>query len=79
MNLEREVSVLEQKKVTAALEEKQILDKLWETYELSHEAPGPSAWSWSPQPRHRNGSVSSNAPSRAWETSTWTPSRSSSG
>ena len=38
LNLEREVSVLEQKKVTAALEEKQILDKLWETYELSHEA-----------------------------------------
>jgi len=36
--MEREVSVLEQKKVTAALEEKQILDKLWETYELSHEA-----------------------------------------
>ena len=30
--------MLEQKKVTAALEEKQILDKLWETYELSHEA-----------------------------------------
>ena len=38
LNLEREVSVREQKKVTAALEEKQILDKLWETYELSHEA-----------------------------------------
>ncbi|MEG1879511.1 MAG: chromosome segregation protein SMC, partial [Pseudoflavonifractor sp.] len=36
--MEREVSVLEQRKVTAALEEKQILDKLWETYELSHEA-----------------------------------------
>ena len=34
--MEREVSVLEQKKVTAALEEKQILDKLWERYELSH-------------------------------------------
>ena len=36
--MEREVSVLEQKKVAAELEEKQILDKLWETYQLSHEA-----------------------------------------
>ena len=36
--MEREVSILEQKKVTAALEEKQLLDKLWETYELTHEA-----------------------------------------
>ena len=36
--LEREVSVLEQKKVSASMEEKQLLDKLWETYELSHEA-----------------------------------------
>ena len=36
--MEREVSVLEQKKLSAALEEKQLLDKLWETYELSHEA-----------------------------------------
>lgn len=38
LNMEREVSVLEQKKISAALEEKQLLDKLWETYELSHEA-----------------------------------------
>ena len=38
LNLEREVSVLEQKKVAAGLEEQQLLDKLWETYELSHEA-----------------------------------------
>ena len=38
LNLEREVSLLEQKKMTASMEEKQILDKLWETYELSHEA-----------------------------------------
>ena len=38
LNMEREVSVLEQKKVSAEMEEKQILDKLWETYELSHEA-----------------------------------------
>jgi len=36
--MEREVSLLEQKKVAAAMEEKQILDKLWDTYELSHEA-----------------------------------------
>ena len=33
-----EVSRLEQKKMASALDEKQILDKLWETYELSHEA-----------------------------------------
>src|SRR5699024_9346602 len=38
LNLEREVSVLEQRKAAAALEEKGLLDKLWETYELSHEA-----------------------------------------
>jgi len=38
LNMEREVSVLEQKKTTAEMEEKQILDRLWETYELSHEA-----------------------------------------
>ncbi len=38
LNLEREVSVLEQKKAAAALEEKNLLDKLWETYELSHQA-----------------------------------------
>ena len=36
--MEREVSILEQRKVAAAMEEKQLLDKLWETYELSHEA-----------------------------------------
>ena len=38
LNLEREVSVLEQRKAAAAMEEKNLLDKLWETYELSHEA-----------------------------------------
>ena len=38
LNVEREVSVLEQRKAAAALEEKTLLDKLWETYELSHEA-----------------------------------------
>ena len=38
LSMEREVSVLEQKRTAAAMEEKQLLDKLWETYELSHEA-----------------------------------------
>ena len=38
LNLQREVSVLEQKKAAAAMEEKNLLDKLWETYQLSHEA-----------------------------------------
>lgn len=33
--MERESARLEQKKVTAAMEEKQILDKLWDTYELT--------------------------------------------
>ncbi len=36
--LEREVSRLEQRVNASAMEEKQLLDKLWETYELSHEA-----------------------------------------
>ena len=38
LNLQGEVSLLEQKKAAAALEEKNLLDKLWDTYELSHEA-----------------------------------------
>ena len=38
LNLERAASRLETKLTTSAMEEKQILDKLWETYELSHEA-----------------------------------------
>lgn len=38
LSMEREVSVLEQKSMTAAMEESQILDKLWESYQLSHEA-----------------------------------------
>jgi len=38
LNMERECSRLEQKKLTADLEEKQILDRLWDTYELSHSA-----------------------------------------
>ena len=38
INMEREVSALEQKSVNAAMEENQILDRLWESYQLSHEA-----------------------------------------
>jgi len=38
--LERESARLEQKKATSAMEEKQILDKLWDTYELT---PGTAA------------------------------------
>jgi chromosome segregation protein len=36
LNTERIVGSLEQKRSTAAMEEKQILDRLWEHYELSH-------------------------------------------
>ena len=36
LDLERAASRLEQKIATSALEEKQILDRLWEHYELSH-------------------------------------------
>ena len=36
--MERSVARLEQKKLASDLEEKQILDKLWENYELSHTA-----------------------------------------
>jgi len=38
MNMQQEVAVLDHKRSSAAMEEKQILDKLWESYELSHEA-----------------------------------------
>lgn len=38
LNITQEVGSLEQKFNAAAMEESQILDKLWETYELSHEA-----------------------------------------
>ena len=38
LGMEREVSALEQKVSAAAWEENQILDKLWESYQLSHEA-----------------------------------------
>ena len=37
-DLERRVSRAEQKKMSADLEEKQIIDKLWDNYELSHSA-----------------------------------------
>lgn len=38
LNITQEVGSLEQKFNAAAMEESQILDKLWESYELSHEA-----------------------------------------
>ena len=38
LELERGCAQLEQKKLSADLEEKQLLDKLWDTYELSHSA-----------------------------------------
>ena len=38
LSISGEASRLEQKKLAASLEEKQLLDRLWETYELSHEA-----------------------------------------
>ena len=37
LRMEREVARLEQKKATSAMEEKQILDRLWDYYELSFE------------------------------------------
>ncbi len=36
LKLERECARLEQKQSAAAMEEKQLLDKLWDSYELSH-------------------------------------------
>ena len=38
LDLERTAARIEQKKLSADMEEKQILDKLWENYELSHSA-----------------------------------------
>ncbi len=38
LNMERSVARLEQKKLASDMEEKQILDRLWENYELSHSA-----------------------------------------
>ena len=36
LDMERECARLEQKKTTTALEERQILDKLWDNYDLTH-------------------------------------------
>ena len=35
LNMERACALLEQKKVTTSMEEKQIIDKLWDSYELT--------------------------------------------
>ncbi|MBO5867877.1 MAG: AAA family ATPase, partial [Oscillospiraceae bacterium] len=35
LNMERACALLEQKKITTAMEERQIIDKLWDTYELT--------------------------------------------
>ncbi len=35
LNMERACALLEQKKLTTSMEEKQIIDKLWESYELT--------------------------------------------
>ena len=40
LNMERACALLEQKKLTATMEEKQIIDKLWDSYELT---PGTAA------------------------------------
>ena len=38
LDMERTCARFEQKKLSAELEEKQLLDKLWDGYELSHSA-----------------------------------------
>ncbi len=38
LDLERQTSRIEQRKTAAEMEEKQIVDKLWDNYELSHSA-----------------------------------------
>ena len=38
LELERRTAKIEQRKLAAEMEEKQILDRLWESYELSHSA-----------------------------------------
>lgn len=38
LDMERQCAKLEQKKLAADMEEKQIIDKLWDSYELSHSA-----------------------------------------
>ena len=44
LNLERSASRLEQKLATSGMEEKQILDRLWEHYELSHSERASPPW-----------------------------------
>ena len=46
-----EASRLEQKKTAAALEEKQLLDKLWRTMSCPTRRPSSSGWRSSPSPR----------------------------
>ena len=41
LNLERECSVLEQKRSGAQMEEKQLIEKLWEGYELTYDSAAP--------------------------------------
>jgi chromosome segregation protein len=41
LNMERECSVLEQKRSGAEMEEKQIIEKLWEGYELTYDSAAP--------------------------------------
>jgi chromosome segregation protein len=38
LDIERLVASIEQKKISAEMEEKQIIDKLWDSYELSRSA-----------------------------------------
>ena len=49
--MEREVSILEQRKVAAAMEEKQLLDKLWETTSCPTRRPSSTGWRSSRCPR----------------------------
>ena len=41
LNLERECSLLEQKRAGAQMEEKQIIERLWDTYELTYDSAAP--------------------------------------
>ncbi len=41
LRIERECSVLEQRKAAVSMEEKQLLDKLWENYELTYDTALP--------------------------------------
>lgn len=46
LNMERESARLESRKNAAELEEKQILDRLWDTYELTRSSAPPLRRSW---------------------------------